>query len=90
MNSVSAAVTTDFYKRFGGEKNEKSSMLVARGTVILIGTLGTVFALVMANIPDIKKPVGYLFRFHWPVWWRTGAACLCSRYLIDGRGAWRQ
>ena len=55
MNSVSAAVTTDFYKRFGAAKEERKSLVIARVIVITVGSLGTIFALVMANLPDIKS-----------------------------------
>ena len=41
MNSVSAAVTTDFYRRFGRNVTEVSALRVARGTVVIVGILGT-------------------------------------------------
>jgi len=54
MNSVSAAVTTDFYCRFHSEAPERSCLMVARWTTLAIGLLGTVFALMMAQW-DIKS-----------------------------------
>ena len=47
MNSVSAAVTTDFYRRFGRNVTEVSALRVARGTVVIVGTwdgLSSIFA----------------------------------------------
>ncbi|MBT5690795.1 MAG: sodium/solute symporter [Opitutae bacterium] len=50
MNSVSAAVTTDFYRRFRGDVTEASALKVARGTVVVVGLLGTSLALYFAHL----------------------------------------
>ena len=50
MNSVSAAVTTDFYRRFGRNVTEVSALRVARGTVVIVGILGTALALFFAHL----------------------------------------
>ncbi len=49
MNSVAAAVTTDWFRRFRGGATERSALAVARWATVLIGAAGTVFALVMAS-----------------------------------------
>ncbi len=49
MNSVAAAVTTDFYRRFGGDVSEKACLRLARIATVTVGGLGTAFALVMAH-----------------------------------------
>jgi len=54
MNSSSAAVTTDFYRRFKSNTSEKSCLFVARVVTIVIGILGTGFALLLAH-SDIKS-----------------------------------
>ena len=53
MNSVSAAITTDFYRRLHSQPSERSCLLVARWTTLAIGLFGTAFALMMAQW-DIK------------------------------------
>lgn len=53
MNSVSAAITTDFYRRLRAQAPERSCLLVARWTTLAIGLFGTAFALMMAQW-DIK------------------------------------
>ncbi|MFT5131246.1 MAG: SSS family solute:Na+ symporter [Rhodothermales bacterium] len=54
MNSVSAAVTTDFYRRFKKEPSEQSCLRVARITTVVVGLTGTGFAIWMAN-SDVKS-----------------------------------
>ena len=49
MNSVSAAFTTDFYRRFRKAPSERRCLLVARGVTVVIGIAGTLFALAMAQ-----------------------------------------
>jgi len=49
MNSVSAAVTTDFYRRFGRNVSGESCLRLARIATVVVGSLGTAFALVMAH-----------------------------------------
>ncbi len=54
MNSVSAALTTDFYRRFKGEVSESACLKVARVATVTVGLLGTGFALAMAHT-DVKS-----------------------------------
>ena len=49
MNSVAAAVTTDFYRRFRPQAADRSCLALARGTTVAVGLLGTAFALMMAQ-----------------------------------------
>ncbi|AQQ70471.1 Na(+)/glucose symporter [Limihaloglobus sulfuriphilus] len=51
MNSVGAAVTTDFYKRLGKDHTERKSLLLARASTLFVGLIGTVLALIMAQLP---------------------------------------
>jgi len=55
MNSVSAAVTTDFVRTSKPDLSQKSALRIARAVVIVVGLLGTAFALWMAtsNIRDL-------------------------------------
>ena len=55
MNSVSAAFTTDFYQRFCKNVGQAKALIVARVVTVLIGVLGTGFALWMAAQPNIKS-----------------------------------
>ena len=55
MNSVSAAFTTDFYQRFAKNTNRTRALITARVVTVLIGALGTGFALWMAAQPNIKS-----------------------------------
>jgi len=48
MNSVSAVVTTDFYRRFTPEASEKNCLKLARLATGLTGLVGTIAALIMA------------------------------------------
>lgn len=54
MNSVATAVTTDFFRRFKPEASDHSSLVVARYVTVIIGVLGTTFALLMVSW-DIKS-----------------------------------
>ncbi len=49
MNSVSTVITTDFFRRLQPLKNELSYLKTARLITIIIGTIGTGFALLMAS-----------------------------------------
>ena len=49
MNSMSAAVVTDFYRRFKPEASEESCLKLAKWMTALAGLAGTIFALVMAG-----------------------------------------
>jgi cyclically-permuted mutarotase family protein len=51
MNSVGAAITTDFYKRLSKSNTEEKSLFVARVSTLVVGLIGTCFALVMAQLP---------------------------------------
>jgi len=48
MNSVSAVLVTDFYRRFTGGGDEKRAMYLARTLTILLGVFATLIALYMA------------------------------------------
>ncbi|WP_163378788.1 sodium:solute symporter family transporter [Cyclobacterium sp. SYSU L10401] len=51
MNSVATVVTTDFYHQWYPRDGEgKNSLLFARSITVIVGLLGTGFALVMANM----------------------------------------
>jgi SSS family transporter len=54
MNSMSAAVVTDFYRRFSPRATEESSLRLAKWVTALAGLAGTVFALIMAG-SEIKS-----------------------------------
>ncbi len=54
MNSVSASFTTDFYRRFKPNADESFYLKLARWVTAIIGTMGTLFALMMAQW-DIKS-----------------------------------
>lgn len=54
MNSSSTALVTDFVRRFDLLKNEKSYLKLARILTIVLGILGTGFALLLASA-DIKS-----------------------------------
>lgn len=49
MNSVSAAVTTDFYRRFNQSVAEVKCLKLARITTVVVGCLGITFAIGMAH-----------------------------------------
>jgi len=54
MNSVATAYVTDFHRRLRPELTEKSYLRVARVVTLVVGTAGTVVALVMAAT-DIRS-----------------------------------
>ncbi len=55
MNSVSAALTTDFYQRLAKNVTSLNALRTARWVTVLIGVSGMVFALWMAARPDIQS-----------------------------------
>ena len=54
MNSMSAAVVTDFYRRFRKNPSEASCLRLAKVVTAVVGVLGIVFALSMVGT-DIKS-----------------------------------
>ncbi len=48
MNSVSAVLVTDFYRRFSGGGNEATAMRLARTSTVMLGVFATIIALYMA------------------------------------------
>ncbi len=54
MNSMAAAIVTDFYRRFKPEAGEQSCLRLAQWVTALAGVAGTIFALVMATT-DVKS-----------------------------------
>ncbi|MDP6545917.1 MAG: sodium:solute symporter [Phycisphaerae bacterium] len=63
MNSVSAVVTTDAYRRFYPQASERSCLMLARCVTGLTGLVGTVAALVMASYADHFKSTWDLFLY---------------------------
>jgi Na+/proline symporter len=49
MNSVATAFTTDFYRRFKPQASDRSCLTLARVVTVVVGVLGTAFALTMAR-----------------------------------------
>ena len=49
MNSMSAAIVTDFYRRFRPQARDESCLRLAKWTTALVGLAGTAFALFMAG-----------------------------------------
>jgi Na+/proline symporter len=49
MNSISAAVTTDFFRRFKPDAPEKTYLGLARWITVIVGLGGTAFALMLAG-----------------------------------------
>ncbi len=49
MNSITTALTTDFYRKFFPEKQEKTYLRLARWITLVIGIIGTGFALIMSQ-----------------------------------------
>ncbi|HOF17666.1 MAG TPA: sodium:solute symporter [Phycisphaerae bacterium] len=49
MNSVSAAVTTDFFRRFRPRASEHACLLLAKNLTLAIGVVGTAGALLLAR-----------------------------------------
>ncbi len=54
MNSISAVLMTDFYDRFGGGRDERRRLLLARVVTVILGAIGTMTAVAMAGY-DIKS-----------------------------------
>ena len=52
MNSVATAFTTDWYRRFRPEADDRRRLVVARIATVVIGIVGTGAALVMAGLDD--------------------------------------
>jgi len=50
MNSISAVITGDFYRRLRPARSEESYLRLARGWTIILGVLGTSAALLLAQI----------------------------------------
>ncbi len=48
MNSTSTVIVTDFFRRFGWEASEKGYLWLARILTIILGTVGTLCALLLA------------------------------------------
>ncbi len=63
MNSVSAVVTTDGYRRFSPGASEKSCLVLARWVTGLTGLIGTIAALIMASYADSFKSTWDLFLY---------------------------
>ena len=55
MNSVSAAFTTDFYRKWRPSAGEAECLRVARGATVVIGVLGTAFAAILAEATGVKS-----------------------------------
>ena len=57
MNSTSTAIVTDFFRRLGWQGSEKQYLRLARILTVVLGLLGTVFALILAvgNIESAWK-----------------------------------
>ena len=52
MNSIAMALTTDFYRRFGGPRSERHYLNWARAVTVLLGMIGTGLALYLAANPS--------------------------------------
>ncbi|MDF2377043.1 MAG: sodium/solute symporter [Verrucomicrobiales bacterium] len=48
MNSTSTVIVTDFFRRLGWEASERAYLRLARILTVVLGTVGTLFALVLA------------------------------------------
>jgi SSS family transporter len=62
MNSTATAFVTDFVRPFLIGKSEKSYLKMGRSTTLVIGSLGTGFALLLASA-DIKSLLDQFFAF---------------------------
>jgi len=49
MNSVATAVTTDFYRRFRRDAEDRTCLAIARWVTVLVGATGTALALLMTR-----------------------------------------
>ncbi len=54
MNSISAVVTTDLFKRVSPHREEQAYLTVARWVTVLLGVVGTATAIVMAQF-EVKS-----------------------------------
>jgi SSS family transporter len=50
MNSMATALTTDFYRRFHANVSDRKCLVLARRLTVLLGAVGTGFALFMAYL----------------------------------------
>jgi SSS family transporter len=50
MNSMATAITTDFYRRFNPRATDSGSLVLARWLTVILGAVGTGFALYMAYL----------------------------------------
>ena len=50
MNSMATVITTDFYRRFRPEVSDRAALWLARVATVLLGVVGTGFALYMATL----------------------------------------
>ena len=87
LNSAATAITTDWYRRLGTGR-EKNLLLCGKISTVVIGLLGGVFALVLANM-DIGSVYDQFLRFLNVL--TSGLACLflMGRFMpfVNGRGA---
>jgi len=51
MHSVSTVVTIDYYKRFSKSYSDQNGLKIAKFVIIIVGTLGTLIACLMAAFP---------------------------------------
>lgn len=49
INSITAAITIDFYRRFKTDKSESDYLRLARIITLIVGAGGTIFALIMSK-----------------------------------------
>ena len=61
MNSVSTAFTTDFYRRFRPEIDDRQALRVARWVTVIFGVIGTAAALLIATL-DVKSVLDLWFQ----------------------------
>jgi SSS family transporter len=54
MNSISAVITTDLFRRFSSDRDERSYLALARWITVLLGIAGTATAVLMAQA-DVKS-----------------------------------
>ena len=62
MNSVAAAITTDFHERFSPRARRKNNLRLARTVTILLGVIGTSTAALMASY-EVKSLWDLFLRF---------------------------
>ena len=55
MNSVSAAITTDYYRKWRPDASEDTCLKIARIATVAIGVLGTIFAIVLAKATGVMS-----------------------------------